>query len=84
MCLTGCRDHSICLWSTIGDDLVHKPNCHNGWIWDIQMYDDNHFLSCGWDSKIKLWNMGTFEPSSEPLLQYRLIKYFFVQMIDRY
>lgn len=72
-CMSASRDRSICLWNTtlpvvpVINPVVHKANSHTGWIWDLEMYDDDHFLSCSWDSKIKLWNIKYFSQDTNPL-----------------
>jgi len=58
------------LWdttNTLPNPLVHKVDGHAGWIWDLDVYDENHFLSCSWDSSIKLWHMGNFSQGTVPL-----------------
>lgn len=68
--MSASRDRSICLWNTDGtvsNPEVHKEDSHTGWIWDLAIYDESHFLSCSWDSSIKLWNMGDFSSNSEPI-----------------
>lgn len=47
--------------------LVHKIDGHTGWIWDLKVYDKNHFLSSSWDSYVKLWNMDNFSQDAEPI-----------------
>ncbi|VVC32735.1 WD40-repeat-containing domain,WD40 repeat, conserved site,WD40/YVTN repeat-like-containing domain,G- [Cinara cedri] len=69
-CISASRDRSICIWNTTGtvtNPIVHKANSHTGWIWGLRMYDENHFLSCSWDSNIKLWNMKNFSKKANPL-----------------
>lgn len=68
--MSASRDRSICLWNMAGLDtnpLVHKVDSHTGWIWDLEIYDENHFLSCSWDSSIKLWDMGNFSQHTNSL-----------------
>ena len=33
-----------------------ESNHHDGYIWNLLKVDDRHFLSCGRDTTIKLWN----------------------------
>lgn len=68
--MSASRDRSMCLWDTMGmtrDPVVHKTDGHSGWIWDLEMYDKDHFLSCSWDSSVKLWNMSSFSPDTNPI-----------------
>lgn len=58
---------------TVNNPVVHKVNSHTGWIWDLGIYDSDHFLSCSWDSKVKLWNMSNFTQSSEPVQTFRYV-----------
>ena len=41
-------------------DIIVKSSCHNanhkGYIWNLLKLNNEHFLSCGRDKKIKLWN----------------------------
>lgn len=70
-CISASRDRSICLWNTaidtINNPVVHKTDSHLGWVWDLGIYDDHHFLSCSWDSKVKLWNTDNFTQISQPI-----------------
>lgn len=68
--MSASRDRSICLWnikSTDTNPVVHKVDGHTGWIWNLGTYDENHFLSCSWDSSIKLWNMPNFSQDANPI-----------------
>ncbi|XP_050423701.1 F-box/WD repeat-containing protein 9-like [Adelges cooleyi] len=69
-CISASRDRSICFWNTTGIDtnpVAHKADSHTGWVWGLNMYDANHFLSCSWDSSVKLWNMDNFSQDVEPI-----------------
>ncbi|CAI6348790.1 unnamed protein product [Macrosiphum euphorbiae] len=69
-CISASSDRSICLWNTmdaVRNPVVHKVDSHLGWVWDLGIYDDDHFLSGSWDSKVKLWNTSNFMPSSQPI-----------------
>jgi len=55
---------------TVTNPVVHKSDSHTGWIWDLETYDENNFLSCSWDSSVKLWNLSNFSQDSEPLLTF--------------
>lgn len=70
--MSASRDRSICMWDTTIHTIpvIHKANGHAGWIWDLEIYNENHFLSCSWDSSIKLWHMGNFSEDAEPLLTF--------------
>lgn len=60
----------MCLWNTEGSNknpVVHKIDSHSGWIWDLEMYDENHFLSGSWDSKVKLWNACSFSSDAQSI-----------------
>lgn len=72
-CISASRDRSICLWDTTGSvthPVVHKVDSHTGWIWDLEIHDENQFLSCSWDSSVKLWNMDNFSQHSEPVQKF--------------
>jgi len=56
---------------TVENLVVHKVDSHLGWVWDLEIYNDDHFLSCSWDSKVKLWNTNNFTPSSQPIHTFR-------------
>lgn len=49
----------------------HKIDSHAGWIWDLEVYDENHFLSGSWDSSVKLWNTNNFSQSFDPVQTFR-------------
>lgn len=69
-CITASRDRSICMWdttNTVTNPVVHKTNSHIGWIWELQMFNEQSFLSCSWDSKIKLWSVENFSQDANPL-----------------
>lgn len=48
-------DVSLCLWDSDGN-LLKTYYVHSDNIRDVLELDDNHFISCGEDSRICLWN----------------------------
>lgn len=54
------------LFSETKQPIVHKLNSHTGWVWDLDLYNEHQFLSCSWDSYIKLWDIETFSSRTGP------------------
>ena len=53
--LCGCDDGLFCFYDMNTGQYQTTENNHNKDITDLLLIDDNTFLSCSWDSTIKVW-----------------------------
>lgn len=59
--ISGGRDKTIRVWNTVGT-LIYtiQDKCHSEWVSSVS-YSPNHLVpravSCGWDKKVKVWDM---------------------------
>ena len=54
--LCGCDDGLFCFYDMNTEKYTITKKNHESHINDLQMIDDNTFLSCSWDNTIKVWS----------------------------
>ena len=53
--LCGCQYGIFCFYDMNTEQYKITKNNHKGYINDLLLIDDNTFLSCSWDTTIKVW-----------------------------
>ena len=53
--LCGCNNGIFCFYDMNTKQYKITKNNHNYYISDLLLIDDNTFLSCSWDTTIKVW-----------------------------
>ena len=54
--LCGCGSGQLCYYDLITGKYSISKNNHQKYIYDLLLVNDKSFLSCSFDSEIKLWN----------------------------